>query len=131
MCKSDPANIVESVIDVGLQYATYGTVGFDKDSKFGLKKGVVTKGSIDGLKEITGAKAAEEANNMARQQMEEQRATTLNDRENAKKQDAANQLTLSNRAGGIRNQVNSSLSTSRGGNRYSTLGGEEQDFLGL
>lgn len=120
MCGGDTA---EQIADVTTQLHTLGIVGFEGG---GFKKGVVTEAGISGLKEVTGAKAAEEANQMAREQLEKEKATAQQEREEARAQTAAEQLVASRQAGGVRRGT-------VGGSFKSSFGGDtdERDFLGL
>jgi hypothetical protein len=123
-------NIVHDTINAGLQGATGGLLGFE-DGKIsngastnGLKK--VGMGFVSGLKEVTGAKAAEQANKVATQQFEEQKAAGIEDRQNAYRQAGLQQIQQSQLAGAARN---TSRAASNRSNTY--LGGDEKDFLGL
>jgi len=116
----------ESILDIGTQALTGGLIGFESD-KGGVSTGVTSDVAISGLKEVTGAKAAEEANAQARKQFEDEQKAALQDRENAKAETAANQLAASRQAGAVRSTTN----TSRGGSTFSDLGSDERDFLGL
>lgn len=101
---------------------TAGVVGFDED---GLGTGILSDAAIDVTKEITGAKAAEEANALAREQAEQARAQAEQDRQNAISDDQRRNLQASRRAGSVRNN---SGDTSSG--NVSNLG-NQTDFLGL
>lgn len=126
MCSSGGGNsFIESLVDIGSQYFTYGTVGYKSDEG-GISPGIVGQAAIDITKDLTGASAAEEANKLATEQFQEEKTAALQQREDAKAQTAAEQLSISrqasaSRAGGIRPT----------GSRSSGLGGEERDFLGL
>lgn len=130
MCRGDN-NLLESILDITLQAGTLGTVG--------VKEGKITPGVtgqmtvdvadaliVDPLKDITGATAAEEATAESRRQFEEAEAAALEEREAAKAQTAAEQLAASRQAGSLR-----TTGTTTTGSRYSDLGGDERDFLGL
>ena len=80
MSQGSGTNIFEDFINFGTQIATIGTLGFDQN---GFKGGV----TVDATKEITGAAAAEEANKLARQQYEEQKAALEEQRQNKILQD--------------------------------------------
>lgn len=113
-------------IDEGINVATNvvsgGTVGFGED---GFGQGVVTKEAIKGVKEITGANAAEEANKLARTQYEDQVQAARADRANAIATDQRNQLNLSNSATGARTGANNKS------NNKTSVTGDVTDFLGL
>lgn len=86
----------------------------------------IVEGVTYGLKEITGANAAEEANRLAAEQIEQQRQAALDQRQedqDARERDAR---TASRRAASVR-----STSARRGGSRFGNLGFDEADFLGL
>lgn len=134
-------SFLEGLLNVGVQMATYGTVGY-KDDRGGFGTGV-TQQILDGkkqgtelniealpgmgiIKDLTGASAAEDANTLARDQFEKKQAEALQNREDAKAQTAAEQLSISRQA--------SSLRSGRGtptGSRFSNVGADERDFLGL
>jgi len=126
MCSTGGGNSAfESFIDVALQTGTGGLLGF-KDEKGGIGTGVIGDPLKKGLKDITGATAAEEANDAAREQLNEERAAALQEREDAKAQTAAEQLAASRRASSVRGGTAATT-----GSRFSDLGGDERDFLGL
>lgn len=110
-----------SLLNIGLQYGTYGTVGYGDG---GFKKGIVTDLAVKGTKEITGAAAAEEANAMAKQQYEENKIKALEDRTNAQTAAKNTQIAASNAAGGAR--TNKTI----GAPKADKVGGTK-DFLGL
>ena len=128
MCGSDSGNSVfESFVDIAAQTLSGGVVGYKSDGGGFGASGITTKG----LKEVTGAKAAEEANEMAREQAEEAKAQILKDREDAKNLNAADQLAKSRKASTVRSTATSRSSSSVGRSSINNLGGEERDFLGL
>lgn len=130
-------NLFSDVVNVGVQSATFGTVGYENGK---LSNGVTTniakksgKGTASGLKEVTGAKAAEAANDMARKQFEDAQAQAEVDRKNTLAQNARDQVNQSQTAAGARASATSrstSKGTSTSGGSLS-LGGDEKDFLGL
>lgn len=124
MCGGTGNSFLETLTNVVLQTGTLGALGFESDK--GLTPGITGEVVVDVTKELTGASAAEEANKLAREQFEEERATALAERETAKAQTAAEQLAISRQAGSVR--AGGARAT---GTRFSTLGGQEGDFLGL
>ena len=137
MCSTGGGNsLLESMADVALQTATAGFAGYKGDEGVGLgvkgklaKKGVGAIG--EGLKEVTGAAAAEEANKLARQQMEENKAQMLQERENLKAQNAARQIAASRQAASVRSTSTGPRGATTRTSLKSNLGGDERDFLGL
>lgn len=119
MSQGSGSTELDQLIDIGANYFSLGTIGFGKE---GFKEGI----SVKGLKEVTGAAAAEEANEMARKQFEEQKTAAQRDRENALAANAAQQLQLSRTAGSSRKPSTTSNKPSN-----NLLGGAERDFLGL
>ena len=79
------------------------------------------------FKDLTGATAAEEATELARETAEQEQADALTEREDAKALVAAEQLSISQQASSLRSSGARDVSA-RGS---SGLGGEESDFLGL
>lgn len=114
----------EDVINVVTQGSTAGIFSYESD-KGGFTGGGVT---MKGAKELTGAKAAEDANTMAREQMEQQKAQMLQERENAKAMNAADQIAKSRQASAVRSR---SGGISTGKSSVNVLGGDERDFLGV
>lgn len=123
---SDP---IGTIINVGTQTMTGGLVGYDKDSGFSVGKGLTGNVAIDGLKEVTGAKAAEEANKMAREQFDQQKVDAEKARLEAQAQSSREQIAASRMASG-RGGGGVGTGTSRV-SRFSSLGEDERDFLGL
>lgn len=115
-------NLALDIANVGVQTVTAGTVGVDRN---GVKAGETTKG----LKEVTGARAAEKANEFARKQFEEQKSAAEADRLEAQKQQGRDQMVQSQKAGAARNATKNSVNkgTAIGGSNL----GDQQDFLGL
>jgi len=126
MCGSDVEKVAETTLDVGLQTSTGGLVGYEDG---GLKAGIVGEKVVGGLKEITGAAAAEEANVLARQRFEEERQRELDIRQQQQEQTAAEQMTKSLAAGGRTGTTDRTGRSSLF--RYSSIGRGERDFLGL
>ena len=122
MC--DPTDIA----NVAFQGATLGLVGVDEGGfKAGLTGQAIKEVTIDPLKDISGATAAEDANALAREQMEEEKASRLQAREDAKSQSAAEQVRASRSAGGVRTSTSGRTS----GLTSAIVGEDERDFLGL
>jgi len=121
----------ESFIDVAAQAFTGGNLGYKSDEG-GLGLGVVSGEGVDIatpiLKDITGVTAAEEANADARKRFEEEKAAADKQRADNIAQSAANELIKSRSAASTRGGVSGS---SKGQSRFSSLGGDESDFLGL
>ena len=86
---------------------------------------------ITGLKDITGASAAEEANKEAKKQFESERKAAEQERENVQTASARDQLKASKLAASVRTGGRARTS-SVGASKTSSLGGSDvQDFLGL
>lgn len=113
---------LDDLLNVATQISSFGLVGFgDK----GVKKGVVSDVGIKGVKDITGATAAEEANQMARDQFEQQTAATKQDRLNAQTANKNANIAASNGVGAMR-------STGTKNNKSSSANiGDVKDFLGI
>ena len=107
--------------------SSVGLIGIDEDGKFGAGK--TGKFLYEGFKDVTGANAAEEANEDARSRFEEEKAKASNDVKEAKARTARDQIQASRSAGSVRGGVRGRDGTS--GSRQSTLGTDEDDFLGL
>lgn len=128
-------NLFVDGLNAAVQMATLGYAGYE-DGKIsnGINTNIAKKVGrevVSGVKEVTGAKAAEEANRLAREQFEEQKAAALLEREQAKQRNANEQIAASRAAGAARNAGRSN----RTGNNQTTgsfsLGQDERDFLGL
>ena len=117
---SDNANPLEDLGNFLLQTSTGGLIGYDGK----LKAGVTGKAAIEGTKEITGAKAAEDANAMAKEQFNESKIKAEEDRKNAITAKANTQIAASNAAGSARSTTNT---TKKG---VAPIG-DTKDFLGL
>ena len=114
----------ESAIDVVANAYSLGTVGFESDSGgFGANGP-----TVDVLKDVTGATAAEEANKAASDRFASEKAASDKQRTDNIAQSAANELQKSRSAASGRGGVSGS---SRGISRFSNLGTDEEDFLGL
>jgi hypothetical protein len=115
-------NFFENVLNTYLQTQTGGMVEYDK----GFKGNVQNDVGLQIIKETSGAKAAEEANEMAREQFEEQKVAAEQDRNNQILQRGREQIQASQLAGAARRAgTNSNRSTG------TVLGSDERDFLGL
>lgn len=124
-------NLITGGINLGIQASTGGMLGY-KDGKFGKGLAVETteelgKGLAGGVKEVTGAKAAEEANAMARQQFEDQTLASEADRNNQIAMKGRQEMMASQLAGAARRSGMSSSNQSSG----NILGSDGRDFLGL
>lgn len=117
-------NLGNDVLNYAVQYGTYGTVGF-QDGKLG------EGAAIKGVKVLTGAKAAEDANKIATQQFEEQKTAAETDRQNSYRQAGLQQIQQSQMAQAARNTGTANNSTNNSANNGSKLGGDEKDFLGV
>lgn len=113
-------NLINDDLNFGLQLVTGGLLGF-KDGK--LRAGATT----ELVKEMSGAKAAEDANEMARQQFEEQKLAAEQDRQNAIVMKGREQIQASMLAGAARRAGTNTRSFAGG----ALLGSDEKDFLGL
>jgi hypothetical protein len=130
-------NLGSDVLNYGTQMLTGGILGYE-DGK--ISNGVTTnlnkkagKEVVSGTKEVTGAKAAEQANDLAREQFEEAKAGAELDRKNATDQTAREEIKKSQSAAAARATATSrstSKNSSTGGGSVS-LGDDEKDFLGL
>lgn len=122
-------DLLNNVANIGLQAGTGGLVGFKNG---GFQSGATTKvvggATVDGLKEVTGANAAEAANEQARAQFEQTKADADAARVAAQNQTANDQLLQSQTAGAARNAT-----SRRSSNKSSVTSalGNQQDFLGL
>lgn len=128
-------NLGSDFLNAGLQGVTGGVIGFENG---GISNGVTTnlakksgKELVSGTKEVTGAKAAEEANKVARQQFEQAAEDAKNARIEAQAATAKDQVRQSQMAGAAR-----ASATTRSANKGTAIGGsvlgaDEKDFLGL
>lgn len=117
----------ESFIDVGTNLFSLGSLGYKSDEG-GYGAGVYGKKGIEATKEVTGANAAEEANEQARQRFEEEKTASEKQRSDNIALSAAKELQKSRSAASARGGVSGS---SKGQSRFSSLGSDEADFLGL
>ena len=62
---------LREVADVAANVFTVGLVGVNEDGQ--VDAGIVARNTYQGLKDVTGATAAEEANNIAKQQIDAQK----------------------------------------------------------
>lgn len=115
----DGLNLLTNLSTGGL--AGYGENGFSTDKGYSQKFG-----ALKVYKDISGATAAEEANNLARQQYEDSVTAAREQRENAITQNARNQMTASQNAGAARSFSNNNTTTNT-----SRVTGDVSDFLGL
>lgn len=129
-------NAFADIINVGVQGLTGGIAGFENGK---ISNGVATNaakksgaGAVSGIKEVTGAKAAENANELARQQFEQAQSDALAARAEAQDQVAKSELQKSQIAGAARNAQAPTRSNFRGVPSGGTLlGQDEKDFLGI
>lgn len=124
-------NLGKDILNAGVQSATAGFVGVE-DGK--LSNGVTTnwykklgKEVVSGTKEITGAKAAEQANKEARRQFDTQREDMFNERNASIQRTARDQMQQSQMAQGVRSAGTANKNTGSS----QILGSYERDFLGL
>jgi hypothetical protein len=127
-------NLGNDVMNYGVQALTLGTLGY-QDGK--VSNGVTTnywrevgRASRKGIKDVTGATAAEEANRLAREQFEQQRADAEAARLESIRQTGRDQMRQSNLAGAVRNTARSTANRGQAVGSYS-LGDEEKDVLGV
>lgn len=114
-----------------------GLVSYDTTTgKFGA--GALGEVVQTGIKDVTGASAAENANKIAKQQFEESKNNALKAQQEARARTARDQMSASRSAASSRKKSGTGrTSTSRsstggvGTQSVSKLGSDEQDFLGL
>ena len=126
MCKKE----LEEALDIFTQATTFGAVGYDGDDGFGLGQ-APQELIVDPIKDITGATAAEEANVQAQTRFDQEKAEAARQREEAKGRQTREQIGKSRLAGVARGQATTSKATGGQTNKQSSLGSDEQDFLGL
>lgn len=102
--------------------ATMGLFGYNDQ---GFKAGYSGQVALDGTKEITGAKAAEEANAMAKQQFDDNVTKARQDRVDAQSASKNNAIAASQNAGSARS---SNYAPSK---KNAPVVGDVNDFLGL
>lgn len=126
MSSGTGSGILDDVVNGATQLTTFGLAGYGSG---GLKTGVTGTPAVAGLKDITGATAAEEANAQARDQFNQNTAAAATDRSNAQLQDQRNQIASSQSAAAAvaTSSANPNNNTS-GGKRIT---GDVSDFLGL
>lgn len=110
------------VADVVANIQTAGLVGVDDNDQLGA--GITSRGVYQGLKDVTGATAAEEANNIAKQQIDEQKAALEEQKRQRIRGQQERERQLSMAAKG----------TSTGGSTGGGVSAEEQlaaEFLGI
>lgn len=123
MSEGTGVNVIDDTVNVLTQVTTGGLFGFGEE---GFKQGVVTEAAVDVTKEVTGAAAAEEANQLAREQFEQDRARQLQERDEALERNRTRQINLSRGAARARGgNISQSTSSVTGNNSI------ESDFLGL
>lgn len=118
-----PFPALDEALNVTTNLASFGLLGFGDE---GVQPGVTGEKVVEGTKEITGAAAAEEANEIARQEIEQAREQREKDIANQRSLQRNRQIAASRAAGAARR---STTSTSQGSDLGS--GGIESDFLGL
>lgn len=124
---------IGSIVNLGVNISSFGTVGYNSsdglttDDGFWKKAGDAT---YKGLKDVSGATAAEEANKQARLQFEEAKLQGLKDRQEAIASKNRDDLIASRLAGGSRTSPGNSKGSTKT-SIYSKLGSDERDFLGL
>ena len=125
MSSGTGVGVLDEVINLGTNYLTLGTTGYGKQG-FGIgnEDSLLGRG-IDGLKEVTGANAAEDANELAREQAEIDRNQKLAAREQAISEQERTQVARSRKSG------QSNVSTSTTSASGATTFANNTDFLGL
>ena len=113
---------LREVADVAANVYTAGLFGVNEDGQ--LDAGLTSRGVEAGLKDVTGATAAEEANNIAKQQIDEQKAALEEQKKQRirSQQDRERQLSMVAKG------------TSTGGSTGGGVSAEEQlagEFLGI
>lgn len=112
---------LDDTLNILTNISTGGLAGFGEG---GFKAGVTGKPLVEGTKDVTGASAAEEANEQARDQFEQSKVQAEEDRLKSQQQDTQTQIAASRGAGRVRSSVSDSASTGP------AVGGGK-DFLGL
>lgn len=113
---------LREVADVAANVFTAGVVGVNKDGQ--VDAGLTSRGVYQGLKDVTGATAAEEANNIAKQQIDAQKAAL----EEQKKQRIRTQQDRERQLSMAAKGTNTGGSTGGGVSAEQQLAGE---FLGI
>lgn len=116
-----------SAEDVALNFLTGGLIGYGDN---GLQPGMITRGLREGIGELTGANALRDANNQARNLLEEQRreAERLRQEELARRR--VNDISASRAAGRAQRQ-NLFAASSGLGAEVGAFNNLTRDFLGL
>lgn len=125
-------SVVEDIVSGASQITTGGLVDVNADGS--VKGGVTTNLVEDVVKDVTGASAAEEANELAREQFEEGKQKAIDQRAEARSKNARDQLAASRGAASNRRSGKSGDNKGRkgaGDSSVSSLGSDTQDFLGL
>lgn len=127
----DPERVVNDVIDVAVNYATWGAVGY-KDGK--LSEGISTqavragaRGIDEALGEITGRNIAREQLNLQKQQLADEKVRLEKQRKDALSQAQQQDQAASQAAAGarVRNPQLAKVTVGQ------DVLGDQQDFLGV
>lgn len=113
---------LDDLLNVVTNISTSGLVGYNDK---GFKAGVTGKPIVEGTKEITGAKAAEEANQLAREQFLQSVEQAKKDREESIVIGQRNQISASQDAATARSKIKTN--TTKSVDKI----GDVTDFLGL
>lgn len=122
MSQGTGIGLIDETLNVGANVISGGLIGFNKE---GFKPGVTGKVVVEGTKEITGANAAEEANQIARDQYEDEVKRRDKQRADQVATDERRQISLSKSAGSARKTSSLTSSSNQAGTAPTT------DFLGL
>lgn len=115
---------LDDAISLGTNIATGGLVGYGDG---GFKAGVTGQIGVNVAKDLTGATAAEEANEMAKQQFKEEKENRLKDRNDSILAEQNAQIQASNAGPSASKKSNKNTT-----NKVSTTPiGDNKDFLGL
>lgn len=121
MSEGTGSSFLDDIIDVGANIASVGLVGFNDK---GFRAGVTGRAGLDAAKEITGAAAAEQANELARQQFENDKARLEQQRVDSIKENERRQVTASRSAGRARGNTSAAAANLSGASN-------QTDILGL
>lgn len=113
--------------DVAMNYVTRGLVGYDTETG-GIKAGAITRATVEGIGELTGANQARRANNLAEQALADQRAEAERLRKEQIEKMRISDVAASRKAGQAQANSYLSASSSAGTQAYNNL---TRDFLGL
>lgn len=116
-------NLVEDTVDIGLNVATYGLVGYDGN---GLKKGASVRALDESVGEITGRNQARQAQNEANARLVAEDAERKRLLDLERKQRETEDISASFAARSIRQGA-----PQMRGNYSSSAASPERDFLGL